>query len=58
VADPGAILDGSPLKFCRGWPNQREITVAGSHFVQGDSPDEIGEVIASRIRERAESVES
>ena len=27
-------------------PNQREITVAGSHFVQEDSPHEIGHALA------------
>jgi haloalkane dehalogenase len=52
VADPGAILIGEQLEFCRGWPNQREITVAGSHFVQEDSPDEIGTAIADWIRNR------
>lgn len=46
-ADPGSILVGAPRDYCRTWPNQREVTVAGSHFVQEDSPDEIGEAIAS-----------
>ncbi|MGE0141184.1 MAG: haloalkane dehalogenase [Ilumatobacteraceae bacterium] len=54
VAEPGAILRGAPLEFCRTWPNQREVTVAGIHFVQEDSPDEIGEAIAAWIRERHE----
>ena len=49
-AEPGAILRGPQLEFCRGWPNQREVTVAGNHFVQEDSPDEIGEAIADWIR--------
>ena len=52
VADPGAILNGPPLEFCRTWPNQREVTVAGNHFVQEDSPDEIGRAIAAWMRER------
>ncbi len=44
--DPGAILNGSPLEFCRGWANQTEVTVKGDHFAQEDSPDEIGQAIA------------
>ncbi|MGH7368292.1 MAG: haloalkane dehalogenase [Candidatus Rokuibacteriota bacterium] len=45
-ADPGVILTGAQREFCRSWPNQEEITVRGSHFVQEDSPGEIGEAIA------------
>jgi haloalkane dehalogenase len=44
-ADPGSILRGGPRRFCRTWKNQTEVTVAGSHFIQEDSPDEIGEAI-------------
>lgn len=46
-ADPGAILIGPQREFCRSWPNQTEVTVAGNHFLQEDSPDEIGEAIAT-----------
>ena len=53
VADPGAILTGGQLEFCRRWPNQREVTVAGNHFLQEDSPDDIGSAIASWLRDRA-----
>ena len=45
-AEPGAILTGSMRDFCRTWPNQTELTVKGNHFVQEDSPDEIGEALA------------
>ncbi len=45
-ADPGAILRGRQREFCRSWPNQSEVTVKGSHFIQEDSPDEIGRAIA------------
>ena len=45
-ADPGAILTGSQREFCRGWNNQREVTVPGVHFIQEDSPDEIGAALA------------
>lgn len=46
-AEPGAILVEGMREFCRSWPNQTEVTVAGSHFVQEDSPTEIGEAIAA-----------
>jgi haloalkane dehalogenase len=49
-ADPGSILVGAQRDYCRGWPNQREITVRGSHFVQEDSPDEIGRALAAFVR--------
>jgi haloalkane dehalogenase len=45
-AEPGAILIGKAREFARSWANQTEVTVAGVHFVQEDSPDEIGQAIA------------
>ena len=48
-AEPGVILTGAPREFCRAWPSQEEITVRGSHFVQEDSPREIGEAVARFI---------
>ncbi|MCR9092315.1 MAG: haloalkane dehalogenase, partial [Proteobacteria bacterium] len=44
-AEPGSILTGRPREFCRSWPNQREVTVPGLHFIQEDSPQEIGRAI-------------
>ena len=44
-AEPGAILTGEQREFCRGWPNQQEVSVAGNHFIQEDSPEEIGRAI-------------
>ena len=41
-ADPGSILVGRQREVCRAWPNQTEVTVKGLHFIQEDSPDEIG----------------
>jgi haloalkane dehalogenase len=41
-AEPGAILVGAQRDFCRTWPNQTEVTVKGNHFIQEDSPHEIG----------------
>ena len=49
-ADPGAILIGPQREFCRSWPNQTEVTVPGNHFLQEDSPDEIGQAIASWLK--------
>jgi haloalkane dehalogenase len=50
-ADPGSILVGAQREFCRRWPNQREVTVKGSHFIQEDSPAEIGLAIAGFLRD-------
>ncbi|MEX0962800.1 MAG: haloalkane dehalogenase [Pseudohongiellaceae bacterium] len=49
-AEPGAILIGAQREFCRSWPNQTEVSVAGSHFLQEDSPHEIGLAIADWLR--------
>ena len=43
--NPGSILVGAQREFCRAWPNQQEITVKGSHFLQEDSPLEIAQGI-------------
>jgi haloalkane dehalogenase len=51
-AEPGAILIGPQREFCRGFPNQREVTVAGVHFIQEDSPDEI----AAALRDWLEGI--
>ena len=46
--EPGAILtSGAMVDFCRTWPAQTEVTVPGVHFLQEDSPDEIGRAIAT-----------
>jgi haloalkane dehalogenase len=49
-AEPGSILVGRQREVCRRWPNQTEITVKGAHFIQEDSPDEIGQAIADFVR--------
>lgn len=49
-AEPGSLLTGTLRDFCRTWPNQQEITVKGIHFVQEDSPHEIGEAIAAFVK--------
>mgnify|MGYP003694127565 CR=1 FL=1 len=42
VGEPGAIIRGRLLEFCRTWRNQSEVKVKGVHFLQEDSPHEIG----------------
>jgi haloalkane dehalogenase len=49
-ADPGSILVGRQREICRTWPNQTEVTVKGTHFIQEDSPDEIGKAVADFVR--------
>ncbi len=49
-ADPGSILVGQQREFCRSWPNQQEVTVKGLHFLQEDSPVEIGQAVANWLK--------
>jgi haloalkane dehalogenase len=49
-AEPGSILTGRQREFCRAWRNQQEVTVEGLHFLQEDSPDEIGQAVADFVR--------
>ena len=51
-AEPGAILTGPQREFCRSFPNQTEVTVAGVHFIQEDSPDEIAAAIDEWMEKR------
>jgi len=48
-AEPGTILTGEQREYCRAWPHQEEATVAGLHYIQEDSGDEIAELIASFV---------
>jgi haloalkane dehalogenase len=49
-ADPAAILVGTQREFCRSWLNQTEVTVPGIHFIQEDSPHEIGQTLAAWLQ--------
>lgn len=49
-AEPGSILVGKQREYCRTWANQDELTVNGLHFIQEDSPNEIGIGISKFIR--------
>jgi haloalkane dehalogenase len=48
--DPGSIIQGRVRDFVRTWPNQTEVSVPGLHFLQEDSPDEIGAAVAAFVR--------
>ena len=46
-AEPGALVVGKMRELVRSWPNLTEVTVPGIHFIQEDSPEQIGQAIAS-----------
>ena len=52
-ADPGIILIGAQREFARRLPRQEEITVKGLHFIQEDSPSEIGEAVSRFVQAQA-----
>jgi len=50
-AEPGAILaNDEDLAFIRRLPALTEVKIAGRHYVQEDSPDDIGRAIAGWMR--------
>ena len=49
-AEPGAILTGPMRETARGFRNQAQVTVQGSHFIQEDSGQEIGKEIMQWIK--------
>ncbi len=51
AAEPGALLTGRAADFCRTWPNQKETTVKGIHYIQEDSPAAIGQALRDFVRE-------
>ncbi len=48
-AEPAGFLIGAQREFCRAWPNQQRVTVRGAHFVQEESPDEVGQATAGFV---------
>lgn len=48
--EPGAIILGETLAYCRAFPNQTEVRVKGVHYLQEDSPEEIGSSVAEFVR--------
>jgi haloalkane dehalogenase len=53
AGEPGAVITtgGASKTFCQTWPNQREVTVKGRHFLQEDSPGEIGAALRQFVIE-------
>ena len=49
-AEPGALIRGEIREYVRTFPNLTEVSVPGVHFVQEDSPDEIGAAVAQFVR--------
>ncbi len=50
AAEPGTLLTGRAAQFARTFPNQREVTVKGIHYLQEDSPNEIGTALREFIQ--------
>ena len=48
-ADPAGFLIGAQREFCLKWPNQQTVLVKGSHFLQEEAPDEVGEATAKFV---------
>jgi haloalkane dehalogenase len=48
--EPGWLDNGRQREFCRTWPNQKEVTIKGIHFVQEDSAAEVGAAVANFVR--------
>ena len=48
-AEPG-LVSADIVKETKGWPNLRSATVKGLHFIQEESPDEIGQYVAEFVR--------
>jgi haloalkane dehalogenase len=49
-ADPSYLLKGRLYDFAHKWPNQTEVVVKGTHFIQETTPHEIGEAISAFVR--------
>jgi haloalkane dehalogenase len=52
-AEPGAILTGRIADLVRTFPNLTETTVKGIHFIQEDSPHEIGAAVAQFVEKNS-----
>lgn len=57
-AEPGTMLVGAQREYCRSWPNQDEVTVSGMHYVQEDSPDEIGIALNAFVKKQRDGNQS
>ena len=48
--EPGLAMTERERDFARTFPNQTEVTVKGIHFIQEDSPAEIGSALEAFVR--------
>jgi len=57
AAEPGAVITAGSAnrRFCETLKNQQEVTVKGRHFVQEDSPAEIGAALRRFVTETRRS---
>jgi len=57
AGEPGAVITAGSAnrRFCETLKNQQEVTVKGRHFVQEDSPDEIGAALRRFVIETRQS---
>lgn len=46
-ADPGRLISLGRENVCRAWPSTSEVVVPGRHYIQEESPDEIGARLAT-----------
>ncbi len=46
----GHALTGPPREWCRGWPNQTEVTIDARHFLQEDKPHELGRALRAFVQ--------
>jgi haloalkane dehalogenase len=49
-AEPGVFITGRIRSLAHSFPNQHHVVVEGLHFVQEDSPDEVGRAIAGWLQ--------
>merc|ERR1712013_657301 len=54
AAEPGLLLVGPYLDYARTFPCQTEVTVAGRHYIQEDSPAEIAKAIEDWVSAMSE----
>ena len=55
-AEPGVFITGRIRRMARNFPNQHHVVVKGLHFVQEDSPDEVGRAIAGWLEQNVRAV--
>src|SRR6266851_10003405 len=57
-AEPGVFITGRIRRLASSLPKQHRVVVGGLHFVQEDSPDEVGRAIAGWLEQDVRAVSS